>query len=122
MIKRNIKILSIFLIGLIFKANQALAVELDGLSDTATAAGYTGNLTKFSVAQIIGIVIQAALGLLGVVFLVLMIYGGYLWMTDRGNDQQVEKAKNTIQRAIIGLIIVLAAYAITVFVGNIITP
>ena len=61
----------------------------------------------------VGTVINVLLGLMGIAFTFLTIYGGYLWMLARGNDQQVEKAKNLITAAIIGLIIVLAAYAIT---------
>ena len=61
-------------------------------------------------------VIQAFLGLLGIIFVILIIYGGYLWMTSRGNEEQVKKAKDTLQKATIGLIIILAAYAITYFV------
>jgi hypothetical protein len=50
-----------------------------------------------------------------------MIYGGYLWMLDRGNEKQVEKAKNLIQAAIIGLAIVVAAYAISIFVVSLLS-
>jgi len=42
-----------------------------------------------------------------------MIYAGYLWMLARGNEQEVEKAKNIIIYAVIGLVVVLSAYAIT---------
>ncbi len=63
----------------------------------------------------IGNIIKAAISFVGVVFLVLMIYGGYLWMTARGNEQQVEKAKNLISAAIIGLIIVILSYAISAY-------
>lgn len=62
---------------------------------------------------IIGKIITMAIGLIGVIFLILAIYGGYMWMTAHGNDETVEKAKKTIVSAIIGLIIVLAAYAIS---------
>ena len=56
---------------------------------------------------------------IGVIFFVLMIYGGFLWMTARGNEQQVEKAKDLIISAVIGLIIIFAAYAITMYLGQI---
>lgn len=71
-----------------------------------------------SLPVIIGRVISAALGLVGVVFLVLMLYAGARWMTARGNAEYAEKAKDTITRAIIGLIIIASAYAITGFVIN----
>lgn len=67
---------------------------------------------------IIGDIIGAVLTFVGVLFLILVIYGGLLWMTARGNEQQIEKAKNLIGAAIIGLIIVLSAYAITAFIGT----
>lgn len=66
--------------------------------------------------EMIAAVIQTALSFLGVVFLLLIIYGGYLWMTARGNETQVEKAKDLLTAAIIGLIIVVSAYAISYFV------
>jgi len=47
-----------------------------------------------------------------------MIYGGFIWMIARGNEGEVTKAKDLIQAAIIGLVVVLAAYAITQFIGQ----
>lgn len=71
---------------------------------------------------IVGSVIKILLSFLGVIFLVLLIYGGYLWMMDRGEEALAKKAKDIIKNAIIGLIIVLAAYAITNFVMGVIHP
>jgi len=65
----------------------------------------------------IGKIVGAGLSLLGVIFLLLIIYGGIVWMIARGNEQRVEQAKTTIEAAVIGLVIVLAAYAITYFIG-----
>lgn len=67
----------------------------------------------------VGIVIGAILSFIGVIFMALIIFAGFSWMTARGNEQQVEKARTLIFRAIIGLIIVLAAYAITSFIGGV---
>ena len=61
-------------------------------------------------------IIKVVLGLLGTIFVILMIYAGILWMTAGGNDEQVKKAQKIIQRAVIGLIIVVLAYAITYFI------
>ncbi|MDD5031571.1 MAG: pilin [Patescibacteria group bacterium] len=71
-----------------------------------------------SLARIVSVVIQAFLGLLGVIFLVLLITAGYKWMTAAGNEEKMTEAKGTIWRAVIGLIITVAAYAITYFVFN----
>jgi TRAP-type C4-dicarboxylate transport system permease small subunit len=56
--------------------------------------------------------------LVGVIFLILMVYGGYIWMIARGNDELISKAKDTIRSAIIGIIIVVGAYAITSYLVN----
>jgi len=60
------------------------------------------------------------LAFLGVAFFVLMIYGGYMWMFSMGNEQTTTKAKDVIIAAVIGLVIVLAAYAITSYMGNVV--
>ncbi|MDO8463576.1 MAG: hypothetical protein Q7S96_04925 [bacterium] len=65
---------------------------------------------------VIADIILTGLSLVGVIFFVLMIYGGFLWMTARGDSPQIEKAKQTITSAIIGLAITLGAYAIAYFV------
>ena len=64
----------------------------------------------------IATVIKAVLGLLGIIFIVLLVLAGFNWMTAAGDEEKVTKAKNTIMCAVIGLIIIIAAYAITVFV------
>lgn len=84
------------------------------LGNAAKTAGY--NTTATNPDTVITTVIRIALSFVGVIFLVLMIYGGYLWMMARGNEDQVTKAKNLITAAIIGLIIVIAAYAISMLV------
>lgn len=64
----------------------------------------------------IATIINAFLGLLGVVFLGLLIYGGFEWMTAQGNEEGVANAKKIITQAVIGLAIVLSAYVISYFV------
>lgn len=85
------------------------------LNDVAHDSGYKTGDTN-NVDTIVGTVIQAFISLLGVIFLAIMVYGGYLWMTDMGNAEKVDKAKKLISAAIIGLIITVGAYAISYFV------
>jgi len=95
-------------------------IEDSGLNSTAQGTGHLG-IPLFNTASplgIIGVIIGVILSLLGVIFLVLIIYGGFLWMTAAGNEDRVAKAKKIIQNSIVGLIIVIAAYAITVFIGT----
>lgn len=87
-----------------------------GLNATGNGAGYTNSQKTIDPATTVGKAIGILLGFLGVIFLGLMMYGGFTWMMARGNQAEVDKAKRMIESAIIGLVIVLAAYAITYFV------
>ena len=61
-------------------------------------------------------IINAALGLLGIIAVVVVIIGGFFWMTAGGNEEQIGKAKGYIFSGIIGLAIILSAFAISKFV------
>ncbi len=67
---------------------------------------------RFTVARIINV----ALGLLGIIMVVILIYAGFTWMTAAGNEEKVGTAKKMIIAAVIGLAIILSAYAISNFV------
>jgi len=75
-----------------------------------------GIKTEGGLTEMIGNLINIFLGFLGIVFLVLTLYAGFLWMTAQGDDSKVKKAKDMLTQAIIGLIIIVAAYAISSFV------
>ncbi len=63
-------------------------------------------------------IIKLVLGLMTLVGVVLIIYGGMIWLTAAGNEERVDKAKRIISAAVIGLIIVLLAWAIVIFVAR----
>lgn len=91
-----------------------------GLTDTVRSSGLPTN--QGGLAVMIGTVLGNLLSMIGVLFFVLMIYGGFLWMTARGNEDQTAKAFNTIIAAAVGLMIVMAAYAITSTVFTSVVP
>lgn len=94
--------------------------SMDNLKEVGSGGGssapYSNTTNEYTMSQIVGQIIQAFLGLLGVIFLVLIIYAGFNWMTAQGEEEKVTKAKDTLQRAVIGLIITIGAYAISYFV------
>ena len=61
-------------------------------------------------------VTRAALGFLGIIAVIIILWGGFQWMTAGGDSDKIGKAKNTIIRGIVGLVIILLAYAIANFV------
>lgn len=89
-----------------------------GLDTTGNQAGYSDFLKQLSPTNLGSQIIAIILSLLGVIFIGLMIYGGLSWMMAEGNDQKVDRAKQIIMAAIIGLIVVLAAYALSYFLIN----
>ena len=66
--------------------------------------------------ETIASIINVALSLLGIVAVVIILAGGFTWMTAGGNEENVEKAKKLIIAGIVGLAIILSAYAIANFV------
>ena len=87
----------------------------DKLLDVADAANLTSQTT---LPELIGNLIRTFIGLLGIVFLVLIVYAGYLWLTAQGDDDKVKHSKELLKNAVIGLIIISAAYAVAAFVIN----
>lgn len=63
-------------------------------------------------------ILQWVLGILALVAVVMVIIGGFQWLTSAGNEEKIERAKRVISSAVIGLIIVLLAWAIVIFVAN----
>ena len=86
------------------------------LQGAGTGAGYSTAGNGDAIFTYVGLIINVALSLLGIIFLVLIVYGGYVWLTAGGDESKIEKAKQTFGRAIVGLIIVLCAFAIANFV------
>ncbi len=94
-----------------------------GAGATREAAGLPSSVAGAgTVTEVVGSLVKAALSLIGIVFFGLIFYAGFEWMTAQGNSEKVERAKSTITAAALGLIIVLAAYAITNFVFTNLAP
>ena len=89
---------------------------------TAALGKYATQLNKLKVTnaqQLIGILIRGAMGVLGTVALVMMIYGGVTYMTARGNSEKTAKGLETILWAGLGVMIIFASYALVNFVFDI---
>ncbi|PIR76537.1 MAG: hypothetical protein COU32_01585 [Candidatus Magasanikbacteria bacterium CG10_big_fil_rev_8_21_14_0_10_42_10] len=121
MIKRLI-VFSVSLAFFLGVVSNAYAIDLGGnyIKNAATKAGYAENTTDTTFAETLGVVVQTALSFVGIIFLSLMVYAGFLWMTARGETDQVDKAKKIIIQSMIGLIITVGAYSITAFIVPII--
>jgi hypothetical protein len=99
-------------------AQNSLAWSFSDISGlTKTTAGEAG-LSQTDYAVIVANIITAILGIVGVIFVILFIYGGFIWLTSAGNEEKIGKAKKILSYAVIGVIIVAGAYAITTFIAG----
>ncbi len=88
-----------------------------GLSVQATTVNLDNPLGASTTVQtLVGRVIDAVLGVVGSLALVMFIYGGFIWMTASGNEQSVTKGKNIIMWAALGLVVIFSSYALVKFV------
>ena len=118
------KIISSLLIMLIFGSLMivpAQASVVDDISGSLTnfekaATGTTTEQEPTKALTIAGLIINIILSVLGIVFIAYLLYGGFLWMTAAGNQEELDKAKRIITNSIIAVIVIMSTYAIAQFV------
>ena len=101
--------------GSMIQGGSARDKMLGNMNTVANEGGYDINA---NLGMSLGFIINTALGLLGTIFIIVVIIGGYNYLTAGGNDQTIEKAKKYIKRAIIGTIITFSAWVIWNFILN----
>jgi hypothetical protein len=94
------------------RADQSLIDSQTGLNDIGAVYG---NTTPQDIRTIVGKIINIVLGFLGVIFLALTVFAGFQYMTSGGNEEKNKKAIALLTNAVIGLVIILAAWLITRF-------
>ena len=124
-IKKALKyILPFLLLTVPFLALAQGAVQ-GGLNSIRGPFGGAGGLAQASsnltLTQLIVKVINIMLLLAGVIAVLFMVIGGYFYMTAAGNQEQVEKGKNTAVNAIIGLIIIILSFVIINVIVNLVS-
>lgn len=112
----------LFILSFLTAAPVVLAgiEDTTGLNETA-AEGFGANITKSDteLPSLIGKIVGAGLALIGVIFFVIIVYAGISWIMAMGKEEKINEAKDMIVGAILGLIVVLSAYAITAMVAGI---
>lgn len=86
------------------------------VNEFAEISGYSTESSGALLDEIIINIITIVLSIVGLVFVILIIYSGFNWMTAGGVEEKVTKAKKTIKSSLIGLIVVMASYAISYFI------
>ncbi len=110
-----VTLISVIIIGLLgailISPTNALAVE--GVVELENPL----NLDEDQpIADLAGRVIRAFLGIIGIIGLVIFIYGGVLWMTSAGHAERVTRGKDLFVWSIVGLVVIFSSYTIVSFV------
>ncbi len=63
-------------------------------------------------------IINTAMSILGIIAVVIILMGGFKWMTSMGNEDKVGEAKQLMGAGVIGLVIILAAWGLSTFILN----
>jgi hypothetical protein len=110
----------LFILVPIFALTLAPAAQAD--YNDMLWGGYEGNvqvatgLGNEDPRTMAGAVVNIILGFLGIIAVLLILYGGFKWMTAAGNEENVASAKKLIMAGVIGLIIILMAFGLAQFV------
>lgn len=96
-------------------SNEYLLAQSSPYDSLNKAANEAGLVRTESLGTQIGGIIKGVLGLLGILLLLMFIYGGFVWMTAGGNTEKVQLANKIINSAIIGLIVIFLSYSMTNF-------
>lgn len=98
------------------------AVTLDiGINDINKAGNMAG-FTQSELPVIVGNIIKVVLGILGLLALILIVVAGFQWMTSGGNEEKIGGAKKLMSAGVIGLVIILIAYAATTYIVTKLQP
>lgn len=102
-------------------ANDGGVVTSDdfwGGTNARTEVEGTINLGQRDPRAIAAQVINILLGFLGIIAVIIILAGGFKWMTAGGNQDKVDEAKKLMSAGVVGLIIVLASFGIAQFIIN----
>src|SRR3989338_11630616 len=111
--------LGFFIISALITLHFAFLTFNSALAQGLTSPDVAGTgLSTQSLENTIINIINAALALAGIIALVILIYGGYVWMTSGGIPQRIALAKRILLSAVIGLVIILLSWAIIQFIVN----
>lgn len=115
-IKTTLASLTIFALSVPAAHAAMTANEMfGGDSDSAEEFANTAGLGDTDLVTMFANIINVGLSFLGLIAVVIIIMGGFKWVTASGDEEKVKKARKYIYQGLIGLVIVLAAYAIAQF-------
>lgn len=115
MFKKNAKKIIVFLIVLgLFTVFSSVLAQNFGTNEVAS--GLNNSLGATDPRQTAGRIINIILGLLGVIAVGIIMWGGFVYLTSNGEEEKIESAKKILRNGVIGLAIILASWGIATFI------
>ncbi|MHB8903959.1 MAG: IPT/TIG domain-containing protein [Patescibacteria group bacterium] len=115
MFKNKTKKLIIFLVVIgLFAVFSSVFAQSFGINEVGN--GLNNSLTTSDPRATAGRIINIILGLLGVIAVGIIMWGGFVWLTSNGEEEKINSAKNILKNGVIGLIIILASWGIASFI------
>ena len=112
----GVLVLPSFMFVSIAQGGDSMPSASDRLNSVGSGEGRYAQADPTTFSEILGYAVNAFLGLLGIIFIILIIIGGTRYMTASGNEERAKSGLTMIRHAIIGLIIVVGSYAIWTFI------
>ena len=106
------------ILGLALPLLAGAQIATPGMQEGFTEFGEQAGYGQADLTKIIGQIVKIVISLLGLVAAVIIIVGGFMWMTSGGEEEKITKAKKLMINGLIGLILVILAYAIATFIIN----
>ncbi len=112
-------LLAVFMGSMVLAPSLALAQAADTAATDPTSVTLQDPLqlnAEAPLEDLVARVIKSFLGIIGIIALVLFLYGGILWLTSAGNSSKVEEGRNVFVWAVLGLVVIFSSYVIVTFV------
>ena len=106
-------------LGGLFSALPAfagLSPDLSAQINTNLAYGTQTGLGTRDIRSVIMTIINVILGFLSIIAIIIVLMGGFKWMTAGGNEDKISEAKKLIVAGVVGLAVIFSSYAIALFV------
>jgi len=112
----SVGLVGVFALALLVPAAVDASTNSDPLKVLNETAKQSGQTSSRDLPEVVGNIIQWVLGIVGIVLLVMFVYGGVLYATSAGNEDKVDTAKKVMLYAIIGVIIIALAFVLTRYI------
>lgn len=92
--------------------------NINNALDAAGRTGFNQSGKQIGLGGLVGSYVTVFLGFVGTIAFVIFLYGGFLWMTARGNEDQVADAKKYLFNGTIGVVVIVLAYSAAYFITS----